>query len=68
MIREDDELDADALCALALFALTGAQIYSSDSTFLPRSFDSDQQLGIWVYLVAAMVPLATVAYLVVSGG
>jgi hypothetical protein len=68
MIREDDGLDADTLRALSLFALAGAQISFGDSTFLPSVLDAEQEPRSWVYVVAAMLPLATFVYLVASGG
>ena len=68
MTREHDELDADTLRALALFALAGAQISFSDTTVLPGSSHTEQQPRSWVYLVAALVPLATFVYLLSSGG
>ena len=68
MNRENDEFDADTLHALALCALAGAQISFSDTTFLPSSPPAEQQPRSWVYLVAALVPLATLVYLISSGG
>jgi hypothetical protein len=68
MNRENDEFDADALRALALFSLAGAQISWGDTTFLPSSLHAEREPRSWVYLVAALLPLATFVYLLASGG
>jgi hypothetical protein len=64
----EHEFDADTLRALALFALAGAQISWGDSSLLPSSPGTEQPPPSWVYLVAALLPLATFVYLLSSGG
>jgi len=68
MTRENDDFDADTLRALALFSLAGAQLSWGDTTLLPSSPYTEQAPRGWVYLVAALVPLATFVVLIASGG
>lgn len=71
MSTEDHELDVVALRELAIFTLAWAEISASDSARLPSSLagmSNAREWPLWVDLMAACSLLATVAYLVLSGG
>jgi len=68
---EDGELDLVALRELAIFTLAGAQLFASDSTLLPSSLagvSNARRMPLWVDVMAAGSLVATVTYLVLSGG
>jgi hypothetical protein len=68
---EEGELDVVALRELSLLTVVGAQISGVDSTFLSCCLvgsSSAQRVPFWVDLTAAAALVATVLYLVLTGG